>query len=244
MMKRSFVAAAVLAASVLTGSAMAADMPTKSPTARPACAAAWWQGGYIGVSGGGVSYTANRTDQDEALVDAATYVQKKWGGLVGGQVGYNWTNCNTFWGMEIDGSWSNTKVTTVLDSEDDIRITSRLNALVTGRVRAGAALDNLLLYVTGGVAAARINTTWTNFEDVAQIKEWRWGWVAGFGTEWAFTDRISLRSEVLYVDFVDRAHRVPFFSPDSFTNFTHSDSAWITRVGLNVKFGGPVAARY
>jgi outer membrane immunogenic protein len=246
MMKRSFVAGAVLTC-VLTGSAMAADIPTKAPAARPPCAAAWWQGGYIGVNGGGVNYTANRTDQDEALFDVATYVQKKWGGLVGGQVGYNWTNCNTFWGMEIDGSWSNTKVTTLLAPEnngDDIRITSRLNALVTGRARAGAALDKLLLYVTGGVAAARINTTWTNFDDVAQIKEWRWGWVAGFGTEWAVTDRISLRSEVLYVDFVDRQHRVPFGSSDSFANFTHSDSAWIARVGLNVKFDGQGAARY
>jgi outer membrane immunogenic protein len=246
MMKRSIVVGVVLT-SAFAGSAMAADMPTKSPMARPACAAAWWQGGYIGVNGGGVNYTANRTDQDEALIDVATYVQKKWGGLVGGQVGYNWTNCNTVWGIELDGSWSNTKVTTLLQPEqndDNMRITSRLNALVTGRVRAGAALDNLLLYVTGGVAAARINTTWVDGDDVAEIKEWRWGWVAGFGTEWAFTDRISLRSEVLYVDFVDRQHRVPFFSPDSFANFTHSDSAWIARVGLNVKFGGPVAARY
>src|SRR3954451_9658024 len=117
MLKRSFVAGAVLTC-VLTGSAMAADIPTKAPAARPPCAAAWWQGGYIGVNGGGVNYTANRTDQDEALFDVATYVQKKWGGLVGGQVGYNWTNCNTFWGMEIDGSLSNTKVTTLLAPEN------------------------------------------------------------------------------------------------------------------------------
>ena len=118
--------------------------------------------------------------------------------------------------------------------------------MVTGRARAGVALDNLLLYVTGGVAAARINTTWVDGDDVAEIKEWRWGWVAGFGTEWAFTDRVSLRSEVLYVDFVDRQHRVPFGNgfENGFANFTHSDSAWIARVGLNVKFDGPGAARY
>lgn len=195
------------------------------------------------MSGGGLSYTANRTDQDEVLLDVATYVQKKWGGLVGGQIGYNWANCNTFWGIEIDGSWSNAKVTTLFDPDDDrASITSRLNALVTGRARAGAALDNMLFYLTGGVAAARLKTTWADDEAAAVINEWRWGWVAGFGTEWAFTDRVSLRSEVLYVDFVDRHHRELF--DGDFANFTHSDSAWIARVGLNVKFGGPVAARY
>lgn len=196
------------------------------------------------MSGGGVNYTANRTDQDGALDGPATYVQKKWGGLVGGQIGYNWTNCNTFWGIEVDGSWSNTKVTTLLDqNQGDVgNITSRLNALVTGRARAGVALDNLLLYLTGGVAAAQLKTMWSIGELVAEINERRWGWVAGFGTEWTFTDRVSLRSEVLYVDFVDREHRVPFRA--GLNNFTHSDSAWIARVGLNVKFDGPVATRY
>jgi hypothetical protein len=64
--------------------------------------------------------------------------------------------------------------------------------------------------------------------------------VAGFGTEWAWSDRVSLRAETLYIDFVDREHNVPAL----LANFTHGDSMWLTRVGVNVKFGGPVIAAY
>ena len=73
-----------------------------------------FSGGYVGINGGTVNWTANRTDQDEVLVDTATYVQKKWGGVVGGQIGYNWTSCNTVFGIEVDGDWSSARATTQL----------------------------------------------------------------------------------------------------------------------------------
>ena len=66
--------------------------------------------------------------------------------------------------------------------------------------------------------------------------------MAGFGAEWAWTDRVSIRSEVLYVDFVDRENRFLFAPPAGFANFTESDSMWISRIALNYKFGAPVAA--
>ena len=66
-----------------------ADGYISAPAGRT-CAATRWQGSYIGINGGAVNWTANRTDQDEVLVDTATYVQKSWGGVVGGQIGYNW----------------------------------------------------------------------------------------------------------------------------------------------------------
>jgi outer membrane immunogenic protein len=241
---------AACVALTMGGAAGAADIPVKAPRPLPPpCAAAQFQGGYIGVSGGGVNWTANRTDQDEVLVDVNTIVQKRWGGIAGGQIGYNWTTCNTVWGIEVDGSWVGARVTTRLspNSDDsDITITSRFDALVTARTRAGIVMDNLLLYVTGGVAAARFKTEWSNAPDgFATISEWRWGWTAGFGTEYAWTPNVSIKFETLYVDFVDREHRVLFFPPDGFGNFTHSDSAWITRIGINVKFGkAPVVARY
>jgi opacity protein-like surface antigen len=68
----------------------------------------------------------------------------------------------------------------------------------------------LMIYVTGGVAAVQTRTTWAvsfpfpGGDESFQFKEWNWGWVAGFGVEWAATDRLSLRSEVLYVGLGDR----------------------------------------
>jgi opacity protein-like surface antigen len=115
--------------------------------------------------------------------------------------------------------------------------------------------DNVLLYVTGGLAAGHFKTTYTNqflgipgiiagTTSQATSDERRLGLVAGFGAEWAWTDRISLRSEVLYVDFVDRERRFLFATPATFANFTSSDSMWISRIALNFKFGGPVLANY
>jgi opacity protein-like surface antigen len=131
---------------------------------------------------------------------------------------------------------------------------------VTARTRTGVVLDNVLLYLTGGVAAVRTRTTYHNaatfgppfvpgtFTADGDVSDWRWGFVAGFGSEWAWTDRISFKSEVLYIKTRDREDRVnivqnvgaPFF-----TNYTSSDSIWVSRVGINVKLGDyPVAAKY
>jgi outer membrane immunogenic protein len=256
-MKRLLIASAALAA-IYSAPAVAADMAVKAaPVMRAApCAADQFKGGYIGVNGGGVNWTANRTDQDEVLVDSATYVQKSWAGTVGGQVGYNWGTCNVIYGIEVDGNWLSGNVTTQLIPNApffNININSRWDALVTGRARAGVVLDNFLLYVTGGIAAGHFKTNYTSAFNIPQvvnvfnsvtINEWRYGLAAGFGGEWAFAPNWTFRSEVLYVDFVEKETRVLFAPPATFANFKASDSAWISRVGVNYRFGGPVVARY
>ena len=246
-MKKLVLATTMVA--LAAGSAAAADMGVNLPV-RQNCPAAWFDGGYIGVNGGAVQWTANRTDQDGVIIDTTTIVQKKAGGVAGGQIGYNWTRCNTLFGVELDGDWAGAKVTTQFLPNTpgvNVNVTSRFNALATARTRAGVVLDNLLLYVTGGVAGGQFRTTWTNqvfappppFLIQADISEWRWGWVAGFGTEWAWTDRITVRSEALYVDFTDRERTVLAIP----ANFTHSDSMWLARIGINVRLG-PTIAHY
>src|SRR5262249_5673451 len=89
------------------------------------------------------------------------------------------------------------------------------------------------------LAAVHTSTTYHNFNiasDVFTFDNWRWGWVAGFGAEWACSERVSLRSEVLYVDAADRTFTFvsPTLGPG---NFTHGDAMWIARVGINVKLG-------
>ena len=241
-----------MSVAISAGGALADGMNRGSIKDAPGhCAADRFRGSYIGINGGGVNWTANRTDQDEVLVDTATYVQREWAGVIGGQIGYNWVGgCNTLWGIELDGDWSNASASTQLIPNAplfNININSQFDGLVTARTRAGLVLDNVLLYVTGGVAAGHFNTTYTSqflgipgvvtgFTNQASVDEWRWGMVAGVGAEWAWSDRVSIRSEVLYVDFVDSEKRVLFAAPATFANFTQSDSMWISRLGVNLKF--------
>jgi outer membrane immunogenic protein len=257
-MTRIFISTLAVAG-ILSGNALAADIAVKAPLAPvQRCAADQFRGGYIGVNGGAVNWSANRTDQDEVLVDVATYVQKSWAGTIGAQAGYNWGTCNTIYGIEVDANWLSGRNTLRLIPNSplfDISIQSRWDALVTGRTRAGVVIDNLLIYVTGGIAAGHFRTNYTStflgipgiiapFTNQASNNEWRWGLAAGIGTEWAFGNNWTLKSEILYVDFVDKERRYLFAPPAGFANFRESDSAWITRIGVNYRFGGPVVARY
>jgi outer membrane immunogenic protein len=216
-------------------------MSTKSPPPS-ACTMNWWQGWYLGLNAAGGGYTAYRTDQDAQLASIATYTQKQ-SGLFGGgaQIGYNWTTCHGLFGIEVDGDdGSIVASTSVLPNSPnaDVSITSRLNALVTARARAGMAMNNmLLLYITSGIASVHTLTTYLNLvSDQFTFSDWRWGWVAGLGAELKISDNVSLRSEALYVGIADRTYTFvsPTLGPG---NFTHSDSIWLARVGINVKLG-------
>jgi outer membrane immunogenic protein len=247
---KSLVIAANLLGVLLASAAGAADLALAPvlPAAGAGCPAYRFQGLYAGLNVGGLAWTANRTDQDAFISAAATQVQKQSGFVGGGQVGYSWSRCNSLFGVELDGDWTNASITMRFLPNTpglDARLTSRFPGLITGRVRSGLVLDNLMIYLTGGFALASFRTTYSLataaplFAASTEISEWRWGWVTGLGTEWAWSERISITSEVLYVDVPDReraqlivptAGGVPFFS-----NFTHGDSIWISKFGLNVK---------
>jgi outer membrane immunogenic protein len=191
-------------------------------------------------------HEAKRQDTDGFLTDNAGWTLNDWGGHAGGQIGYSWTTCSTVWGFEIDGSWVFGTRNFLPDNPNGGGtggITTRIDALATARIRTGLALDSLLVYLTGGAAAARFRTTWEDNVDSVDFREWRWGWTAGFGTEWAWTRNLSLKSEVLYASFMDRDHSATFTGPATF-NFRHSDAVWVSRIGLTYRFGGPVRAAY
>jgi outer membrane immunogenic protein len=235
-----FLIATAALVSIVSGAASAAGHPI--PAKLTTCNINWWQGWYVGLNAAGGGYTAYRTDQDAQLAIVATYTQKQ-SGLFGGggQVGYNWTTCNGLLGIEVDGDYGSIVASTgVLPNSPnvDVSITSRLNALVTARARAGIAMDNtLLLYITGGIASVHTLTTYLNLaSDQFAFSDWRWGWTAGTGAELRVSDNVSLRSEVLYVGIADRTYT--FVSPTlGVGNFTHSDSIWLARIGINVKLG-------
>ena len=152
--------------------------------------------------------------------------------------------------MEVDGNWLSNKDTTQLIPNAtlfNINIQSRFDALVTARLRGGIVVDDIYIYLTGGLAGGHFKTQYTNqflgiagvipgVINSAQFNDWRLGWVGGIGAEWRWTPQWSLKGELLYVDFPDRTHNVLFAPPAGNASFVESDSAWIARIGVNYKF--------
>ena len=88
-----------------------------------------------------------------------------------------------------------------------MNVENRLRWFGTTRARAGVVVDNLLLYVTGGLAYANFKRNYTYFQDgpahanVFSSDSTKIGWAAGVGAEWAFANNWTLKGEFLYMSF-------------------------------------------
>ena len=140
-----------------------------------------------------------------------------------------------------------------------MNVENKMRWFGTTRARAGVVVDNLLLYVTGGLAYANFKRNYTYFQDgpahanVFSSDNTKLGWTAGAGAEWAFANNWTLKGEFLYMSFErdtrdrsgrrqrHRSRRVSY-------RLDSQDSLWVSRIGLNYRFGdsgkGPVVAKY
>jgi outer membrane immunogenic protein len=77
----------------------------------------------------------------------------------------------------------------------------------TLRARAGIAFDRFLVYATGGFAFGGGDDDCGAFAGgvICGDDDWRGGWAAGGGVEWAFTDNITFGIEGLFVS-LDRGN--------------------------------------
>ena len=180
---------------------------------------------------------------------------------VGAQIGYNIQSGCTVFGFEADWTWTDTfSQKYITDGDvgaalDTLTVNTRMNWYGTLRTRTGVVVDNLLIYVTGGLAYANIGRNFTAQDQGISLESFGsnrtvWGWTVGVGTEYQFWGNWSLKSEALYASFGERDQT--FTSAVAAANgnnalkrFEYQDSMWIARVGLNYRFGGgPVYARY
>src|ERR1700730_13330042 len=156
--KSSF-AAAVLAAAAL--SAQAADMPLKVQAKAPESLN--WAGCYLG---GALGYAWARDFDAER--DSVTGVLSGFsptdsananGFKLGGYLGCNWQVAGPFViGAEGDLEWTNARGTTTFPNSGPPLdfFETRIDSQSSVRGRVGYALDNMLLYVTGGAAFAHV----------------------------------------------------------------------------------------
>jgi outer membrane immunogenic protein len=253
-MRKFLLATSALAALVMAAPANAADMRVKAqplPPPPPPCAqfGGFYLGGHVGAV-----YVRRETTDHDFLWNGATIVSTGSGFMGGLQGGYNWQARCTVFGFEADISWASDRNRefhgTFVDPDQDFFLRRELKSFGTLRARTGVVVDNVMLYVTGGLAWARINNSITfvdlqeNLAFTASNDKTRWGWTAGFGSEWAFGGGWSIKSEALFMQFERRDFDLTF--PERFVvgnpcvacRFTSDTSAWVARIGLNYIFGG------
>lgn len=197
--------------------------------------AAAWTGFYGGVNGGYGWSGTDSTVYAEAIyglnlanptvATSAVKSFEKTGGFGGGQIGYNIQRGQFVFGLETDiqsasirGSAS--AFATANDIASGTTVSSNtyrnsgLDWFGTVRGRLGYAVDNALIYGTGGFAYGGVSGkasttlswlvpgfapgTYTYSADTGATKT---GYAVGAGVEYAFTPQWSVKAEYQYIDF-------------------------------------------
>ena len=215
-----YVLAALMAG--VSASAFAADLPTrKAPPAPPIvyAPAFTWTGFYVGLNGGWGWGSLSSSN-----FSAPT------GGVLGGQVGYNYQI-----GQFVIGGEADLDGTFFSHSSNYLGGTNKFStgALTTERVRLGIGLDRTLLFLTGGYAGLQTTGKFTDgFTNIVTTQDvWRNGGAIGAGIEYAFTNNITAKAEYLYLPFSGAT----YFQNTPITEKNTLDVS-LFRVGVNYKF--------
>ena len=173
-------------------------------------------------------------------------------GFTGGvQVGCNWQGAGSplVLGVEADFNGSSLKESaTVAFAINPVsgftahteNNTKDVTCFSTFRGRLGYAADRWLVYATGGLAVAHINSSlnllFLGGSYIGSDSRTRTGYTVGGGLEYAFTNKWSAKFEYLYLDF----GTYTFSSPNTAIPIAWATdvraSEHIARLGLNYKF--------
>jgi outer membrane immunogenic protein len=218
-----------LAGSVAAASA--ADMPQSAPyTPAPVVVspAYNWTGFYVGAMGGAGWSTSQGVDFK--------------GGFAGGTIGANAQFSNFVLGAEVEGAWASIGQTSSL-LFGLVSATDTIQAFGSATVRAGFAIDNVLIYGKGGFAAARNNLKFTGPGGSLSDTESHLGYTAGGGIEYGFTPNWSAKVEYLWAHYQSANYFASLLPPGVPSGAFDVSTV---KFGINYRFGwgGPVVARY
>lgn len=196
MTKGSVIRAGIVAVLLsTTNAAFAADFIPEEPA--PVVPIFTWTGFYLGVVGG---YNWGKTDY--SFENDATANHHANGGTIGGTVGYNYQFYNNVvLGLETDLAWLGAKGGT--DCPNPVfSCDSKTTWLGTLRPRLGYAYDRFLPYITAGAAYGRVEISTLDRSNDIRVgsSSTRFGWAAGVGLEYAFTDQFTAKVEYLHTD--------------------------------------------
>ncbi len=180
----------------MSGAAQSGDMEVPTSTYD-------WTGGYVGLQ---VGYGWGDTQPIYNVTSQADVNMK---GFLGGlDAGYNIQTGNIVLGLEVDaslvdisGSLQGSPNTPCVFSAPSVYCTANVNWLTTGRIRAGYAINNVMPYITGGLALGGVEGTF-DFGGACNcfVDDKALGYVVGGGIEWAVTEKWTTKAEFLYVN--------------------------------------------
>jgi len=180
-----------------------------------------WSGPYAGIQAGyGWGEADANTELDSIIIvgsrsdpinlDAGEEGSIAAEGVLGGlHAGYNLQWDGLVLGIEGDAELTD------MDGDTDVlpdvtdpaiaRQEKEYDWLASLRVRAGHAMDRVLVYATGGLAFGDVDMSFS-FNDGGFSEsetETAFGWTIGGGLDYALTDALSLRVEYRYTDLED-----------------------------------------
>lgn len=254
-------------AAVAAGSASADGMPRRGGSIKDApppqacgSSAYNWNGAYAGLQLGSSNYRSAVGINDLLGIGSQ---REDAGFTIGGVAGYNFQKCNTVFGIEGEFNWVDNESAWGLDLSTGSALLggpplnlfnarSSMDWYGAIKLRTGFAFDNMLLYLTGGLAFAKIEHAGSNPELLGGAvpagvisfndSDTRWGWVVGAGTEYALTNRITWRSEATYTRFEDQNFSLNLNAAGlggpsgALATINAMDEVWRVTTGLNFKF--------
>lgn len=204
-MSKAILGAAIFAVVCATASAQAADLPYRPYTVNQPLNGYSWAGPYLGAN---LGYGWGEVDNS---------IAKPSGFLGGVQAGYNWQSGQFVFGIEgdIQGSGAD-------DRFAAWKFSNPWFGTVRGRV--GYAMNNVLLYGTGGLAFGELKAEAFGLTETHTTT----GWTVGAGAEVGFAPNWTAKVEYLYVDL----------SSNNFvlTGTSNSLNFSTIRVGVNYHF--------
>jgi outer membrane immunogenic protein len=236
--------AAISAATMLSGAAMAAD-PASYEIVETAHD---WSGVYVGAhlgygeadldgaysSGGGGDFMTDGSGPFELSGD----------GIAGGaQIGFNWQSGNFVYGVEGDITavdWSDSLYNEPVGEET---VFLDVNYLATLRARVGYAMDRTLIFGTAGAAfidaeySVQDHPGDTDPDESGSLDFNDVGVVVGGGAEYALNERWSIKAEGLYFWFNESQSGADLtHDSDNDRDFAELENAWMVRLGVNYHF--------
>jgi outer membrane immunogenic protein len=198
-----------------------------------------WTGWYAGVNVGGGWGRTNHTGTETPdatnfdLTTTGNFNTSGW--VAGATAGYNFQIRQWLIGAETDLDWSNIRGTfNANPASGPLSASTQLNWLDTARIRVGWIWSRALFYGTAGAAFGGVTASASSLGNADPTDDFnradtqvRFGWTAGGGVEYAFTDNLSAKVEYLFVNLGTQTQ---------IDNDSVKFSTNMVRGGVNVRF--------